>query len=235
MLRTLLLVCPALGALVRGDPEDREESVRLLPQVLAFQAPLPRPQPAPVDSEPFSPVPAAEESTHGSQLTRRAALAATVAAAAAPVVAGAYDTIPEVSGDFKDMEKARAEFQKELEKNRAEIAPYVKKITATTTAKDFSMAADEFSVWLIGHPQMPQGIAAGPIKEQIADTYNSLPKRSFACEKTRNNNGICFSPGEPADSSYKSVIDYLRKSAGRKGKGGASNADGISAANTLPF
>jgi len=233
MLRTLLLVGPALGALVRGSgrPEDPEDSL-LLPQVLAFQARFPRQQPA--QGAGLTPVSAAEDSlADGGRLTRRSALAA--AAAAAPVVAGAYDSIPEVSGEFKDFEKQRALFEKEKQKNREEVAPYIKKITSTTTAKDFAAAADEFSVWLIGHPEMPQGINAGNLKEQIQATYTALPKKSFPCEKTRNNGGICFAPGEPADSAYKSCIDYLRKSAGRKGKGGASNADGISAANTLPF
>ena len=38
MLRTLLLVCPALGALIRGStPEDPEDSL-LLPQVLPSPA-----------------------------------------------------------------------------------------------------------------------------------------------------------------------------------------------------
>merc|ERR1719321_110152 len=170
-------------------------------------------------------------------LTRRSLLsgAAAAAAAAAPVVAGAYDSIPTVQTDFKALETQRAEFEAVRAKNRALVQPFVKKITATSDAKGFAAAADEFSVWLIGNPELPVGINAGAIKEQIADTYNSLPKKSYACEMTRDNRGICFSPGEPADSAYKSVVDYLRKSAGRKGKGGASNADGISAANTLPF
>ena len=46
--------------------------------------------------------------------------------------------------------------------------------------------------------------------------------------------GICYSPGEPADSAHDSALTELRKYATRKGKGSLMS-DGISAANSAAF
>lgn len=64
---------------------------------------------------------------------------------------------------------------------------------------------------------------------------NALPKKGYACEKTRDNNGVCYTPGPPADGAYTAALKELRKYATKKGKGGASNADGVSSANSAAF
>ena len=51
---------------------------------------------------------------------------------------------------------------------------------------------------------------------------------------TRTNKGICFSPGEPADSAHDTAISKLRAYATRKGKGSLMS-DGVSAANSAAF
>ena len=54
-----------------------------------------------------------------------------------------------------------------------------------------------------------EGIDAKMVRDYIQDTYEALPQKAYACEMTRTNKGICYSPGEPADSAYKSAIAEL--------------------------
>jgi len=169
-----------------------------------------------------------------STINRRAVLRSVAALPiAAPVLA--YDTAPDNTIDVAALEKARAEKEKQNKKNRAELEPYLKKISGATDKNSFADAADSFTLWLIGKGYFPEGLNARGIKERIEESYNSLPKKGYGCERTRDNNGVCFSPGEPADSAYKAAIDNLRKYSFKKLKGGALISDGVSAANTQPF
>ena len=54
-------------------------------------------------------------------------------------------------------------------------------------------------------------IDAGGVRDVIQDTYEMLPKKCYACEPTRTNNGICCTPGEPADGAYYAGLKELRK------------------------
>ena len=107
-------------------------------------------------------------------------------------------------------------------------------ISSATTPAEYSDSVDQLTVWLIGKGSLPEGIEAGAVRDVIQDTYESLPQKGYACEMTRTNKGVCFSPGEPADSAYKTSIAQLRKYATRKGKGSLMS-DGVSAANSAAF
>ena len=148
--------------------------------------------------------------------------------------ATAYDQLPTQTPDFEAMEKARLERTARMNKNKQEIKPYLTKITNADTVLAFSDAADELTVWMIGKGKMPEGIDAPRVRDVLQDAYTELPQKGYACEMTRTNKGICFSPGEPADSAYDSAIDTLRKFATRKGKGSLMS-DGVSAANSAAF
>ena len=151
-----------------------------------------------------------------------------------PLAASAYDTLPTQTADFDAMEKARLAREAAAKKNKAEVKPYLKAISVSSTGQEFSDATDSFSLWLIGKGKLPDGIDAPAVRDIIQDTYQALPQRAYACEMTRTNKGICYSPGEPADGAYSAAITQLRKYATRKGKGSLMS-DGVSAANSAAF
>jgi hypothetical protein len=165
-------------------------------------------------------------------VSRRSALLAAGALPAAS--AAAYDTLPTVDPDLVAMEKQRAERAAKLKKNVERIQPYLKKIKIAEDATAFADACDSLSLWIIGEGSLPEGIDAREVKDVIQATYDTLPKKGYACEATRTNKGVCFSPGPPADDAYTATIKELRKYATRKGKG-ALISDGVSAANTAAF
>ena len=165
---------------------------------------------------------------------RRTLLAATAAVATPLKSALAYDTVPQQDADFAAMEKARLERAARGQKNRQRIKPLVDAITAATDQQTFASASDKLSVWLIGEGKLPEGIDAVIVRDTIVDAYKALPQKSYYCEMTRTNQGICYSPGPIADDSYTAVLRELRKCATRKGKGSLMS-DGVSAANSAAF
>ena len=177
---------------------------------------------------PFLVIPmCAAAALHGRPLSGRRQVALAGAAAIAPTIfpqAGVcYDSIQASSMDLDAMEKARKKREEEIQRNRKAIQPYIKKLIGTTTPVEFSDACDELTVWIIGQGKLPEGIDAKQVRDALQDTYEALPQKAYACEMTRTNKGVCFSPGEPADSAYESAITQLRKYATRKGKGSLSN------------
>ena len=171
----------------------------------------------------------------GSQMqSRRELLVGAAAAFALPSNAAAYDTIAPVTADFDEMERKRKAREEMLNKNRAEIKPYLNKVSSSTTPAEYSDAVDELVLWMIGKGKLPEGIDALSVRDTIQDTWESLPQKAYACEMTRTNKGVCYSPGEPADGAYYAAITELRKYATRKGKGSLMS-DGVSAANSAAF
>ena len=153
---------------------------------------------------------------------------------AAPVAAGAYDSLPTIDTNFAEAEVLRKKREAERVKNAAEIKPYLAAIAEAKDAKSFGQAADSLSLWIIGKGKIPDGIEASEVRDAVNDYYESLPRFGYRCEKTRDNNGVCFYPGPPADDAYKALIRELRKYATRKGKGSLMS-DGVSAANSAAF
>ena len=167
--------------------------------------------------------------------TRRDALLGAAAAALAfPAEGRAYDSIAPVQADLADLEKKRKAREEVMKRAKQEIKPLLRTISSATTPAEYSDSVDQLTVWLIGKGSLPEGIEAGAVRDVIQDTYESLPQKGYACEMTRTNKGVCFSPGEPADSAYKTSIAQLRKYATRKGKGSLMS-DGVSAANSAAF
>ena len=81
---------------------------------------------------------------------------------------------------------------------------------------------------------VPEGIKVKTFVADLKESFEGLPKKSYACEMTRTNKGICYSPGEPADSAYDTALKKVRFYATRKGKG-ALMSDGVSAASSAAF
>ena len=58
-------------------------------------------------------------------------------------------------------------------------------------------------------PEVPGGVKGVVKRIQIA--FDDLPKRRYACEPTRTNGGVCYSPGKGAELAYEALIKQLRK------------------------
>ena len=44
----------------------------------------------------------------------------------------------------------------------------------------------------------------------LKESYEALPKKGYACEATRTNKGVCFTPGKQAELAYESLLKQLR-------------------------
>ena len=46
--------------------------------------------------------------------------------------------------------------------------------------------------------------------QELKDSYDSLPKKSYACEMTRTNKGVCYTPGKDVDLAFDALLKELR-------------------------
>ena len=158
-----------------------------------------------------------------------------LAVAASALPAYAYDSVPTISPDFDKLEKKRIAREEMEKKNRARIQPHLDEVAAAVTPQAYTDACDKLAVYIIGEGALPSGIDAAEVRDVVQDTYEALPQVGFACEKTRTNNGVCYSPGPLADDANKATLYELRKYAMGKTKGVSAN-QGVSSANgAAPF
>jgi len=129
------------------------------------------------------------------------------------LVAAAYDAIPTVEADFASRELARKEREEKAAKEAAVLSKVLKPVESARTEAEFIEAADNFALWVIGRGQgaIPEGVGVKNVVKRITLAFDDLPKRSYACERTRDNNGICYSPGKGAELAYESLIKQIRK------------------------
>ena len=45
---------------------------------------------------------------------------------------------------------------------------------------------------------------------ELKDAFDALPKKSYACEMTRTNKGVCFTPGKDVELAFESLLKELR-------------------------
>jgi len=147
-----------------------------------------------------------------SSLGRRAALS-TAAAGLFGVVgaASAYDSIPVVEPDFAAMEQARKDRDKVASKKTLDLVKKLKPVEQATNEAEFITAADALALWVIGEGSVPDGIGVKNLVARIRLAYDALPKRSYPCEKTRTNGGVCYSPGKGAELAYEALLKEIRK------------------------
>jgi len=147
-------------------------------------------------------------------LGRRAAVGTGAAVAVATLFSGvaqAYDAIPTVEPDFAAMEQLRKERDASATKKTASLIKVLKPLEQSTTEAEFISAADTLALWVIGEGSVPDGIGVKTLVARIRLAYDSLPKRGFACPKTRTNNGYCYSPGKGAELAYEALLKEIRK------------------------
>lgn len=145
---------------------------------------------------------------------RRAAVSAAGVFAAgllSSAAANAYDALPSVEADFAEAEKRRKEKEARDVKKTAELVPLLKAIERSSTVDEFIPACDKLALWVIGEGSVPDGLGIKNIVARIKVAYDDLPKKGFKCEKTRDNNGICFGPGQEATGAYEALLRELRK------------------------
>jgi len=147
-------------------------------------------------------------------VTRRdvaTAAAGLLGAFALPLAAPAFDTIPTVDADFAKTEKERAERAAISKAKTKEINNFIRAIETAEDKGKFIEACDKYAVWVIGEGKFPEGVPIKPMVARIRDAYEDLPKKKFRCPPTRDNNGICYSPGQDAEEAYEALIKQIRK------------------------
>lgn len=133
------------------------------------------------------------------------------AALAAPAAVHAYDAIPTVEADFAEMERARNIRLAKAAKRAESLFAVVKKVEVTKTESEFVESMDALSLWVIGEGSIPEGVGVKELVKRLTVAYDALPKKNYACEATRTNNGICYTPGKGAELAYESTIKQIRK------------------------
>ena len=139
--------------------------------------------------------------------------------------AGAQESVKTTKPDFSALEKKRLAREAVAAKNDARIEPYLQALRLANDEKGFADAADNLSVWLVGEGSLPEGLAAPEIRDAIKESYDTLPMLyDYKCAKTRDNGGVCQTPGFRADDSYKTALKTLRAKSTKAAKGSLQSA-----------
>merc|ERR1719502_163904 len=143
---------------------------------------------------------------------RRTAVAAACGAFAALCAerVNAYDAIPQIEPDFAAMELQREERLAKSRKKTAELRAKLKVMQEAKTGSVFIEAADDMALWVIGEGSVPEGIKMKPFVADLKEAFEALPKKSYACEMTRTNKGICYTPGKDVELAFEALLKELR-------------------------
>lgn len=133
------------------------------------------------------------------------------AALATASAASAYDAIPVVEADFAAAEKARKEREALAKRRTDSLLTKLRPLEAATSEAEFVPACDELALWVIAEGSIPEGIKVKELVKRITNSLEALPRKSYACEATRTNNGICYTPGRQAEAAYEALIKQIRK------------------------
>ena len=61
-----------------------------------------------------------------------------------------------------------------------------------------------------GDCAVPEGYKVKALVQDLKDAYDSLPKKSYACEMTRTNKGVCYTPGKDVELAFDALLKELR-------------------------
>ncbi len=53
---------------------------------------------------------------------------------------------------------------------------------------------------------VPEGIKVKTMVADLKDAFEALPKKSYACEMTRTNKGICYTPGKDVELAFDALF-----------------------------
>eukprot|EP00962_Isochrysis_galbana_P027783 scaffold8751_cov98-Isochrysis_galbana.AAC.2 len=88
-----------------------------------------------------------------------------------------------------------------------------------------------------GEGTLPDGISAPAIRDAVNEAYKALPVKPYACEPTRTNDGVCYTPGANADDAYKCAPHLgnpRRARGGFRGAGARAGSVGRRSRGTQP-
>jgi len=139
------------------------------------------------------------------------ASAALLGVLVAPCAARAYDVVPELDADFAKTEKLRKEREQISDTKIAKINAFIREIETAADKDQFIDACDRYALFIIGEGKFPEGVPIKPMVNRIRLAYEDLPKRKFRCPPTRDNNGVCLSPGKDVEFAYEALIKEIRK------------------------
>ena len=57
---------------------------------------------------------------------------------------------------------------------------------------------------------VPEGIKVKTFVADLKESFEALPKKSYACEMTRTNKGICYTPGKDVEVAFDALLKELR-------------------------
>ena len=57
---------------------------------------------------------------------------------------------------------------------------------------------------------VPEGIRIKAFVSELKESFEALPKKSYACEMTRTNKGVCYTPGKDVELALESLLKELR-------------------------
>lgn len=133
------------------------------------------------------------------------------AALATASAASAYDAIPVVEADFAAAERARKEREALAKKRTESLLQKLAPLEAAKSEAEFVPACDDLALWVISETSIPEGIKVKELVKRITNSLEALPRKSYACEATRTNNGVCYTPGRQAEAAYDALIKQIRK------------------------
>ena len=133
------------------------------------------------------------------------------AALATASAASAYDAIPVVEADFAAAERARKEREALAKKRTESLLQKLAPLEAAKSEAEFVPACDDLALWVISETSIPEGIKVKELVKRITNSLEALPRKSYSCEATRTNNGVCYTPGRQAEAAYDALIKQIRK------------------------
>ena len=152
-----------------------------------------------------------------------------------PLRAVAYDSLPTAAAPdpaavAAEREKRKLERLARAAKKNAEVDKLLESVIAAKASKDFVAGMDALSVWIIGQgaplcsgacqwttaedlSALPGGFRTRELVATCKAALMSLPRVTYGCEATRDNNGICISAGAEAEGAYQAFLVELKKRA----------------------
>jgi len=116
-----------------------------------------------------------------------------------------------VKPDFEAAERARRERDAIAAKKAKVLLAKLAPLEASTNEEEFVAAADALALYVISEGSIPDGIKVKEFVKRISNALDALPRKKYACEPTRTNNGVCFTAGRGAEAAYEALIKQVRK------------------------
>ena len=106
-----------------------------------------------------------------------------------------------MEADFAAAERTRKEREALAKKRTESLLQKLAPLEAAKSEAEFVPACDDLALWVISETSIPEGIKVKELVKRITNSLEALPRKSYACEATRTNNGVCYTPGRQAEGA----------------------------------